>query len=239
MRSTPWPNDTLRTVKEARVPPRCWPMTTPSKIWIRSFSPSRTFTWTRTVSPDFMAGRSASCCFSMTSIALMILSSVVRCLFGVRDQFAQNFAFLVVQPRCRQQIRPSGQRPCYRLPLPPLPDIGVIPREKHVRNIHRRLVDRPWRILEFRRQLRRPRVMRKIQQPPDERLLLHGLFVANDTRYQPRNGIDYYERGNFAAAQHVIADRQLLVHPRPNPLVDPLVPSAENHEVLLTAQTLR
>ena len=30
MRSTPWPNDTLRTVNDARVPPRCTPMTTPS-----------------------------------------------------------------------------------------------------------------------------------------------------------------------------------------------------------------
>ena len=37
IRSTPWPNDTLRTVNDARVPPRCWPMTTPSKIWMRSF----------------------------------------------------------------------------------------------------------------------------------------------------------------------------------------------------------
>ena len=64
MRSTPWPNDTLRTVNEARVPPRCMPMTMPSKIWMRSLSPSRTFTCTRTVSPDFIAGRSVICDFS-------------------------------------------------------------------------------------------------------------------------------------------------------------------------------
>ena len=71
MRSTPWPNDTLRTVNEARVPPRCRPMTTPSKTWMRSLSPSRTFTCTRTVSPDFIAGRSVSCDFSTSSIALI------------------------------------------------------------------------------------------------------------------------------------------------------------------------
>ena len=51
MRSTPWPNDTLRTVNVARVPPRCMPMTMPSNTWMRSLSPSRTFTCTRTVSP--------------------------------------------------------------------------------------------------------------------------------------------------------------------------------------------
>ena len=40
MRSTPTPYETLRTVNEARDPPRCWPITTPSKICTRSLSPS-------------------------------------------------------------------------------------------------------------------------------------------------------------------------------------------------------
>ena len=62
MRSTPWPNDTLRTVNVARVPPRCMPMTMPSNTWMRSLSPSRTFTCTRTVSPGLIAGRSQRCC---------------------------------------------------------------------------------------------------------------------------------------------------------------------------------
>ena len=57
MRSTPWPNDTLRTVNVARAPPRCMPITMPSNTWMRSLSPSRTFTWTRTVSPGLIAGR--------------------------------------------------------------------------------------------------------------------------------------------------------------------------------------
>ncbi len=51
MRSTPCPNDTLRTVNEARAPPRCIPMTMPSKIWMRSLSPSRTFTCTARCRP--------------------------------------------------------------------------------------------------------------------------------------------------------------------------------------------
>src|SRR4029453_13578257 len=71
MRSTPWPKETLRTVNDARRPPRCMPITMPSKIWMRSLSPSRTFTCTRTVSPDFMSGRSVNCDFSTASIAFM------------------------------------------------------------------------------------------------------------------------------------------------------------------------
>ena len=34
------------------------PITMPSNTWMRSLSPSRTFTCTRTVSPDFIRGRS-------------------------------------------------------------------------------------------------------------------------------------------------------------------------------------
>jgi hypothetical protein len=45
-----------------------------SKIWMRSLSPSRTFTCTLTVSPDFIAGRSVIWAFSTMSIALIALS---------------------------------------------------------------------------------------------------------------------------------------------------------------------
>src|SRR5215468_9286274 len=58
MRSTPTPEETLRTVKVAAWPPPRRAITTPSKIWIRSLSPSRIFTWTRTVSPARNGGRS-------------------------------------------------------------------------------------------------------------------------------------------------------------------------------------
>ena len=45
-------------VKAARLPPRFILMTIPSKDWMRSFSPSTTLTWRRSVSPTRNAGRS-------------------------------------------------------------------------------------------------------------------------------------------------------------------------------------
>src|ERR1043166_10101687 len=121
MRSTPCPNDTLRTVNDARVPPRWRPITTPSKIWIRSLSPSRTLTCTLTVSPAFIAGRSASCDFSTSSIAPIF-------------QLLQNLLFFIVQIGGLQQIRPPRERAAERLALPPAADLAVVPRQQHVRN---------------------------------------------------------------------------------------------------------
>src|SRR5437867_2276107 len=149
MRSTPCPNDTLRTVNDARVPPRCIPITTPSKIWMRSLSPSRTFTCTLTVSPDRMAGRSASCDFSTSSIALMF-------------QLLQQLLLFFVQRRRGQQIRPPFQCPAERLALAPPPNLRVVPRQQHVGHLEHTL---GYRRRAAYRHLRRPRVVRKIEQP--------------------------------------------------------------------------
>src|SRR5262245_10783455 len=139
MRSTPWPNDTFRTVNDARVPPRWMPITTPSKICVRSLSPSRTFTCTRTVSPDFIAGRSVIWAFSTSSIALIL-------------QLLQNRLLFFVQRRARQQIRAPIERPRERLPLSPPSNLAVIARQQHVGHLQHILVRRS------RRDLRRPRV---------------------------------------------------------------------------------
>src|SRR5437762_13134843 len=119
MRSTPWPNETFRTVKDARVPPRCRPITTPSKICVRSLSPSRTFTCTRTVSPAFIAGRSVNWGFSTSSIALM-------------SQLLQNGFLFVVQARSGQQVGAPIERPRQRLALAPPPNLAVVARQQHL-----------------------------------------------------------------------------------------------------------
>src|SRR5438067_1444468 len=168
MRSTPWPNDTLRTVNDARVPPRCIPITTPSKIWMRSLSPSRTFTCTRTVSPAFMAGRSASCDFSTTSIALM-------------SQLLENLSLFFVQIGAGQQIRAAFERARERLALPPSSDVGVIARQQDVRHAHP--ID-----------LRRPRELREIEQPAAERIAGHRLFVPDHARHEPRDRVHDHQR---------------------------------------------
>src|SRR4051812_27432485 len=180
MRSTPCPNDTLRTVKEARVPPRWRPMTTPSKIWMRSLSPSRTLTCTRTVSPDFIAGRSVNCVFSTSSMALMFLLL----------QLPQNCPLFIVE-RCHvQQVGPPRESPRDRFPLAPAPDRGVIARQQPLGPPHaldRRSFDGVWRLLRRRRHLGRACVLRKIQQSPVERIVHHRLLIADHAGNQPRN----------------------------------------------------
>src|SRR5258706_7710782 len=89
MRSTPCPNDTFRTVNDARAPPRCRPMMIPSQIWMCSLSPSRTLTCTRPGSPDFIRGRSANCDFSTSSIAL--ISRLLIIPAGLRPPLPYRF----------------------------------------------------------------------------------------------------------------------------------------------------
>src|SRR5581483_11664204 len=186
MRSTPWPNETLRTVNDARVPPRWMPITTPSKIWMRSLSPSRTFTWTFTVSPARIAGRWASCGCSMRSIAPM-------------SKLLQDVSFFFVQFRVRQQFRPPFERAAQRLALTPPPDLGMIPRQQHVRYANGLVAQRPH--------FSRARELREIEQPARERILRHRLLVADHARHEPRDRVEHDERRQFAAGQHVVTDR--------------------------------
>ena len=58
MRSTPTPFEILRTVNVSDTPAPRRAMQTPSKAWRRSLSPSRTRTFTRSVSPERKGGTS-------------------------------------------------------------------------------------------------------------------------------------------------------------------------------------
>ena len=203
MRSTPWPNDTLRTVKVARAPPRCMPITMPSNTWMRSLSPSRTFTCTRTVSPGLIAGR-------------LTMLAALDGLNGSHDSlsFASHRSrrptcprFAITHPAARvfgsrarragEQIRPALERALERLAPPPLLDLRVVPRQQHRRHRHAP-------------ELRRPRVLRKVEQPARERIARHRCLVADDARDQPRHRVDDHQRRQLAARQHVVADRDRL-----------------------------
>src|SRR4051794_13235395 len=199
MRSTPWPNETLRTVNEARVPPRCIPMTTPSKTWMRSLSPSRTRTCTLTVSPAFIAGRWANCDFSTSSIALIFDSF----------KLSQHFYFFFVQCRRVQQIRSAIERPAERFALPPSLDRRMIPRQQYVRHPQNSLAARhlcipgPCALRSADQSgaanFRRPRELRKIEQSPAERILSHGLLVADDAGHEPGDCIQHHQGRQLAA----------------------------------------
>ena len=58
-----------------------------------------------------------------------------------------------------------------------------------------------------------------------DRLLVDGARQQSDHR------VDDHERRQLTAGQHVVADRQLEVHQRPDPLVDALVARAQEDEV--------
>ena len=70
MRSTPTPPETLRTVNIWREPPPLREMTMPWKIWMRSLSPSLTFTCTLTVSPGAKFGMSVRASRDSTSFMM-------------------------------------------------------------------------------------------------------------------------------------------------------------------------
>src|SRR6516162_4352246 len=91
---------------------------------MRSLSPSRTLTCTLTVSPARIAGRSASCGFSTSSIAPITPPAI--------PQLLQDLLLFFVQLRPGQQVRPAFERPAQRLPLPPPPDLRVVPGQQHL-----------------------------------------------------------------------------------------------------------
>src|SRR5262252_5737021 len=116
---------------------------------MRSLSPSRTLTCTRTVSPDFIAGRSVSCPFSTISIApitlppciaafqngriaeLLPLSILPFCHSAIL-QFPKYLPFFLVERRVLQQVRPPLERPFHRFLFPPPPDFLVVTGQQHV-----------------------------------------------------------------------------------------------------------
>ena len=145
MRSTPWPNDTLRTVNVARAPPRCMPITMPSNTWMRSLSPSRTFTCTFTVSPGLIAGRCVSCPRSTFSTAFM------TCL---------SFSDYPTGPG-------GAARALERLLPPPFLDLRVVPGQQHRRDPQPAELRGPRVLREVQQPVARERVAADRRLVPD------------------------------------------------------------------------
>ena len=103
---------------------------------------------------------------------------------------------------------------------PPRRHLGVIAGQKHLRHVQ----PTPTR---------RTGVTRPLQQAVRMRILLVRSGIAQHIGKQPHHDrVGHHQRGRLAAAQHVVADRQLLVHHRlAHPLVDALVAPACEHQV--------
>src|SRR5262245_55585899 len=95
---------------------------------------------------------------------------------------AQERPIDVVERRRREQIRTTLERHAERLLAPPPGDRGVIAREQHVR--HARAPE-----------LRRPRVLRTLEQTAHERVVGGRGGVAEHARQQPDDRVEHDGRG--------------------------------------------
>src|SRR2546426_1492956 len=162
-----------RTVKEARTPSPRLRMTTPSNACSRSFSPSMTFTCTRTVSPGAKLLRSFLSCPASTSRMASMTSSLSRSLLGrvaPLEPFHQ-LALLGAESCPLEQLRSRPPRAIQRLRPSPARDARVVAGEQHRRH------PRPSELLG-------PCVLRRLQQAVGERLALGRALASQHAGQQ-------------------------------------------------------
>jgi hypothetical protein len=76
-------------------------------------------------------------------------------------------------------------------------------------------------------------VLRVLEQPGGERLVVGRRGVAEHARHEPRDRVDHARRAELAAGQHEVAERDLLVDARvEHALIDALVAAAHQHDVI-------
>src|SRR4051794_22715379 len=192
LRSTPSPATIRRTTNISRVlaPERA--ITTPLKIWIRSFSPSRIRTWTSTVSPISKCG---TVCF------------MLDCSTSSRNAFCM----------AGSTLRGSGR--FSTMVAPPAGDRGVVAAEQDVGD-------------GVPPELPGAGVLRVFQAPVGaERLILRAGRIAQHAGDQPHHRVDDDHGRDLAPREDIVADgQQLGPQDVEDPLVEPLVPAAEQHQ---------
>src|SRR3954451_20178544 len=235
VRSTPTPKLTFRTVKVSRTPPPWRRMTTPWKTWIRSRLPSRTRTWTLTVSP----GRNSGTSLRREAASIESRVCMVTVLAPERAQarsmcFGRRLSTVPQQAGRRKNSRSAEQvgpvllgAPQRLLPAPPL-DRGVVSGDEHAGHVQ----TAPGRRPSVGRRLEEAAAVRTVR----KRLLDDRRRIAHESRQQPSDGLDDDERRDLSAGEHVVAERDLVhAHPAPgvlgHPRVDALVTSAGDHEM--------
>ena len=118
-----------------------------------------------------------------------------------------------------QKIRPISFRLCERGFAAPARDFCVIAGQQNFRHAHSL-------------KLRRPRVMRIIQQTIREGLSRRRRFAAKRSRQQANGRIDDYQRGRLASRQNIVANRNFVGHQRfRDALVNAFVTAANQNEL--------
>ena len=85
-----------------------------------------------------------------------------------------------------------------------------------------------------------PRILRIFQQAVAEGVRVRGHFVSENTRDQPRDGVDQHHGRQFSAGEDIVADRNLIGHNfLQYALVNALVVTAQKDQILLQSELLR
>src|SRR5688572_4535339 len=163
VRSTPSPEEILRTMNDEFRPRLRLAITMPSKAWTRLRSPSTTLTLTMTVSPGEKSGTlRARRLISSCSIVRMRSISLAPVLLL---EFFQQFSFVFAQPARGDQLGAPQPGPSQRLLQAPAPDVLMVPGQQDLGN--------PCAGINFR-----TRVLRAIEQAVGERLLQRRIGIA-------------------------------------------------------------
>src|SRR4029077_11745540 len=187
-------------------------MTIPSKIWIRSRVPSTTLACTFTVSPGIRVGTFLR--WDSSSSKLMTLDTAYK-------DITQDPR---LPPLAVEQVRAAPRRPLGRLGAAPALDVRMMTRAKHLGD------QMPF-------ELRRPCVVRVFEEMLVERFVFRRFVGPQHPADQPADRIDDYHRGELAAGQHVVANRDLLIDQvRGDPLIDALIPSTDQIDVIVAGK---
>src|ERR1700694_1434426 len=201
-----------RTVKASLAPLPRQPMTMPSKIWMRSRVPSTTLACTLTVSPGIKVGTFLR--WDSASSRSMTLDTAYK-----DNTRGPPLPLLAVE-----QVRAAAARPLGRLGAAPALDLRMVTRAKHLGD-------------GMPLELRGPGVVRVFEEMLVEGFVFGRFFGPEYPGDQPADGIDDHHRGELAAGEHVVPNRDLLVDQvRGDPLIDALVPSADQIEVFVAGQ---
>src|SRR3989442_1986186 len=172
-----------RTVNEARAPSPRLRMTVPSKICVRSFSPSMTFTCTRTWSPGSKPWRSFLSCDAST-MRIASMTFVPLCSRGRRRRLSalellDQPPLLVRQARLREELGAPPPRQPQGLFATPARHARVVAGQQHLRH------PRAAKLLGAR-------VLLRPQHAPPERLPLRGPPAPPHRRPQARHPVGYH-----------------------------------------------
>src|SRR3954466_3850497 len=198
-------------------------MTTPSKIWMRSLSPSLILVCTLTVSPTRNSGtwpRTSGFTFRCSTSSIAFARIFVPSSLDYRSPKNQSSSSLLLP----EEIRAPLARARERLLLAPARDPRVIAGQEYIGYLQPA-------------ELRRAGVLRPLEQAlAGEALALCGELVPQHTREQPRHRVHNRQRSDLPAREHEIAQRQFLVHPAEDALVHALIAAAHQDQGVVAGE---